>query len=380
MANDQISVMISSRCNDQFVRSDKRKTLSDVRKALKEEIENAKLFGHQIFKVWINEDSPALSAKNNSWEKCMKQAQDSNIFICLYNGNAGWGGDKSGLGICHAELMTAMNTAPGKVRVIELPMLNKNDKQSEHFAKYYKSINLFVRKIDDTSYADALSSIKDAVFDALHDAVINLVKSGVKEASLGRHHLGQALDWARMNYSERINAMKEIGQLSLNLQKTDSIKISNNLMHIGRKKKRIMLSLHAIPDSLSVSEAKNIVGRPFLNDDELLVNMAENVTGPLHIVLCFKTITESQIRANIGHPDIQIVRAPFGYFVAENTYKIQLAFICNCKDNSTTTNGLARMVDWIEQSEESELIAKRAKSRKNILLAIAKEKPKKKNS
>lgn len=53
----KIKVMLSSRCNDRFP-IDSDHTLSSIREQLKREIEGTKLFGRQVFEVWINEDAP----------------------------------------------------------------------------------------------------------------------------------------------------------------------------------------------------------------------------------------------------------------------------------------------------------------------------------
>src|ERR1700732_2955922 len=55
-----------------------------------------------------------------AWDQCMDQARDCDIFIALFNGNAGWP-DKSGtVGICHAEFEKAYTTAPGKVFIVNI--------------------------------------------------------------------------------------------------------------------------------------------------------------------------------------------------------------------------------------------------------------------
>jgi hypothetical protein len=135
----------------------------------------------------------------------------------------------------------------------------------------------------------------------------------------------------------------------------------------------VLVHMQAIPDALSISKARESVGQSFLNDHERLRDMKEKVFGPLHIILCYKTITENQVRSIIGYPDIEVVKAPFGIFAAEEIYKVQIAFIINCRDQTTTRHGLLRFIEWIKQSQESEWITKRAISRKKILKAIAKE-------
>jgi hypothetical protein len=376
MSNKRISVMISSRCDDTFVKNDRDSKLSSVRKELKKQIEETILFGHQLFDVWINEDSPPLPGDKDSWEHCMKQARDCNIFICLYNGNAGWKCEEYGLGICHAELETAMNITPGKVRLIELPFKKE---ESEHFRRYIERLNLFQKKLLDgdkerlekASFEEAYNSLFNAIVEALFDSVVALSHAGVREASKGRYHLGEALDWTRMSYGDRIKAMTDAGHTFM--EKQESLSLGDNMYDTKIGTNHVLVHMQAIPDALSISKARESVGQSFLNDHERLRDMKEKVFGPLHIILCYKTITENQVRSIIGYPDIEVVKAPFGIFAAEEIYKVQIAFIINCRDQTTTRHGLLRFIEWIKQSQESEWITKRAISRKKILKAIAKE-------
>jgi hypothetical protein len=95
--------------------------------------------------------------------------------------------------------------------------------------------------------------------------------------------------------------------------------------------------------------------------------------GPLHIIACHRTATETQAIKLLGFPDATVVSAPFGVFVADNIQKIQFVFIVNCRDESTTRHGVQRFFEWLEQTGEDVLIAQRAKSRASIVKAIAKE-------
>src|SRR5262245_50708873 len=85
-----MKVMVSSRCNDPFPR-DGGERLSIVRQKLKDELEAAELFGQRLFQVWINEDAPPASG-DDGWDACMKQVDDADVVLVLYNGNAGMDG------------------------------------------------------------------------------------------------------------------------------------------------------------------------------------------------------------------------------------------------------------------------------------------------
>ena len=75
------------------------KSLSEIRKKLKQLTESHSLFGKKVFKVWINETEPPEEGSTDSWDACLQAVKDADILISLYNGNAGWakeGGDIEG--------------------------------------------------------------------------------------------------------------------------------------------------------------------------------------------------------------------------------------------------------------------------------------------
>ena len=106
-----LKVMISSRCMVDF----DGKQLSDIRRELKQEIEEFTFFGNQMFEVWINEDTAPQGAKRDSWDVCIQAVRECDILLVLSNGNAGWAKAAGDIGICHAEMMTGLSEAPGKV-------------------------------------------------------------------------------------------------------------------------------------------------------------------------------------------------------------------------------------------------------------------------
>ena len=50
----------------------------------------------------------------------MDQARDCDVFIALYNGNAGWADTSGTIGIRHAEFQAANDRAPGKVFIVNI--------------------------------------------------------------------------------------------------------------------------------------------------------------------------------------------------------------------------------------------------------------------
>jgi hypothetical protein len=75
----------------------------------------------------------------------------------------------------------------------------------------------------------------------------------------------------------------------------------------------------------------------------------------------------------MGHPDLFIVQAPFGFFVADQTSFVQAFFLVDCRDEASTCVACQRLFDWIDQSGEGGRIVERAASRARILRAVAAE-------
>lgn len=369
--SSKLRVMISSRCDNFFPSNQKVKTLSDVRKGLKADIEAMEIAGKRAFEVWINEEVDPQGGIRDSWDVCMQAVQDADILLVLSNGYAGWAKSGDDIGICHAELMTGLSSAPAKVRLIDLGKVSitkdNEGNRNKNFQDYLDQQSLFrggtVKTVDD---------LKSRVKDALYDSVIKLTQSGVSQASRGKFHSGTALDWSRLGFEKRQQEMTTA--LEKSLQGRTGYKVVDGQILISLDNTKTLVRTHAIPEALTVSAAKEKVGQPFLEDHSLAGSLISNKCGgPLHIIACHRTATESQARKLLGFPDATVVAAPFGVFVADNIQKIQFVFIVNCRDESTTRHGVQRFFEWLEQTGEDVLIAKRAKSRSSIVKAIAKE-------
>ena len=365
----KIRVMISSRCNDRFPMDDEEQNLTDIRKDLKGEIESIEVFGKKIFEVWINEDTPPQDASVDSWEVCIDAVKNCDILLVISNGNAGWAKNSGEIGICHAELMTGLSLAPGKVFLISLSNIpvgeGEEAERNKRFQDYVADQSLF--RGGEVGNAKQL---KKRVREALNEALITLVHSGVREASKGRFHSGQALDWNRLGFVERQQEMKLVCRDTI-MKRARSVEEENNLF-VNINNSEILFVLHAIPASLSVSAATEMVGQPFLKD-YIFGSLLKKRGGPVHLIACHKTATELQAMKLLGCPDATVVSTPFGIYVADNIQKIQFAFIINCRDEANTRHGIQRFFEWLERTGEDVLLAKRAKSRANIVKVIASE-------
>lgn len=365
----KLRVMISSRCNDKYPPGETT-TLTDIRRELKTEMEGMEIAGKKAFEVWTNEDAPPAGGKWDSWDVCIEAVKDCDILLVISNGNAGWAKSSGDIGICHAEMMTGLSIAPAKVRLIALDNIaitkDAAGTRNQRFQDELSKQSLF-RGGSVKSEADLIARVKDA----LHDAVIALAQAGVRDAAKGKFHSGAALDWSRLDFGSRQTQMVRVLREAL-LARTGSSEDAGKLL-VKIDARDILVVTHAIPAALSVGPARELVGQPFLRDHQLASNLTGKRGGPLHIIACHKTATESQAAKLLGFPDATLVAAPFGVFVADPIQKVQFAFLTNCRDEANTRHGLQRFMEWLSQTGEENLLADRAQARARIVKAIAKE-------
>jgi hypothetical protein len=370
MAQRKLRLMISSRCRTKFPIGDAKGTvLSEIRKQLKKEIEAEEFFGKPLVNVWINEEETD-DGSNTSWEACTKQASDCDIFIALLDGEAGWQKDKSGIGICHAEFETAHAQSPGKVRVISLlgdkgKVKTKTGPDFDFVNAVTKADLLEARNIPD------VETLKERAKELVRELVLQLSHEGAREIKRSGPNTGQALDWSRMNFAERHDAMIGVLVSSLNIKKDANPLIDGVVVPVCGEK--VFFRPSAIPAAFNVSAAREMVGQPFLRDHEASAELKTTIGGPVHIIACHKGVTEAQAMSLLGFPDATIVSGSFGIYVADNVQKIQLCLIANCRDAASTKHGLQKLFDWLERTGEDQLLSDRAKSRSIILGVIAGE-------
>lgn len=368
-ASSKLRIMISSRCNDTFP-AGTMTTLTDIRKQLKMDIECMLIGGRAAFEVWINEDAPPSGGTWDSWEVCIEAVKNCDILLVISNGNSGWANTAGDLGICHAELMTGLSVAPAKVRLIDIGNIaitpDAAGERNKRFQDYVATQSLFRGGLISSTH-----DLTERLKEALHDAVIALAQAGVRDAAKGKFHSGAALDWSRLDFVTRQNEMKRVLRVAL-LARTNSKEVADKL-YVEFNGLEVLVEPHAIPAAMTVGAAKEMVGQPFLNDYLSAPHLTGSQGGPLHIIACHKTATENQAAKLLGFPDATLVTAPFGVFVADSVQKVQFVFITNCRDESNTRHGLQRFLEWLHQTGEEALLAKRALSRARIVKAIQQE-------
>ena len=372
MSVQALRVMLSSRNLDEVPFSPKDKpVLSDLRKSLKVAIEGLQIGRTRVFDVWINEDGAPAPGTENWWQHCLKQAETADIVIVLYTGKAGGtktGGDR---GICHAELEAAMRTGPARVRLVALPgppskKTDTRDPRDAAFQDYVDQIGLFRGGTVNSSVM-----AEDRVLEALAEAVTALTRRGRSSARSDKYDRGPALEWNRLSFVERQRRMREAlrdamvsGHAGADLGK-EAIKLP---VH-GTS---VLFRLDAVPGAMSVAEARELLGRPHLADHSFDDSLKESKSlGPVHLVACHRSVTETQALKVLGFPDAVTVASGFGVFIADNIQKAQLAFLRDCRDASSLRQSTQLFMDWLATSGESRQVVERAKGRKKIVRAVA---------
>lgn len=364
---EPLQLMISSRCSDIIQYDEETKqTMGVLRAELKTRLEAIKLGRKQVFKVWIHEDESNAGAIINDWGACMEKSRNADVFIVLYNGRAGWLGNdspvKDGTGICHAELSAAYDKAPAKVRSIQfVPLVVASPGSGDGpFQKYVSAL-----KIPGAQVKTGKEALERA--DELAAAIVlSLARDGVGVNSSGSYYAGEALTWSRMNFEKRRDAMTSVVVKLLRKRAVEKVKLPKAVAAIPLGESMIGFVCDSIPGSMGTAAARELVGQPFLKDHQHTQDWGAEIHGPVHLIACQKGVSETQAIRQLGFPDAVVVTAPFGVYVADDVQKIQMAFIANCRDETTTRVNVQEFLNWLSDHGESKYLVQRAASRRKI--------------
>lgn len=362
-----LSLFVSSRCNDLVLYEGWMQPLGILRRALKKKLEAIKLGGKQVFKVWIHEDESNANALTDNWEECKDKSRNADVFIALYNGRAGWLGTdnpvKDGVGICHAELSAAFNRSPAKVRSIQFSELVKADADSPDaaFQNYVRKLKIPGAQVKD---GEAVLKRGEELAAAI---VLGLAREGVGINSSGGYFAGEALEWSRKNFQERRRLMTgAVVSLLRRIDRSLAEYPPGDVAAVRIQGATIGFVCDSIPASMSTAAARELVGQPFLRDHELAGKWKDGLYGPVHVIACQKGVTEAQAIRQLGFPDAIVVSHPFGVYVADEVQKIQMAFIANCRDETTTKEGVQAFLNWLDDHGEVKYLVQRAVDRRRI--------------
>ena len=311
-------------------------SLLDVRKALQSELEAETLAGQPILEVWLNEAAGAEAGDDNIWDVCRQELTDAHIVIAIYNGEAGWQRQTGGVGICHEEIKYSLDHFPAKLYLIRLdfasdpalalrsPAELANEARNRAFTKFLAERKRWQDPANDDE------SLKEAVKLAVAKAVAELAINGSKEGRKGRYYFGSPLDWSRLGYQERkveienavVESLRATGGLDP-LEPDLARGMRSPGLVWGLDGARVLVLVHGVPSSFGIAEARELVGRPYLRDHvSPVASEGADLLGPVHLIACHKSCTESQIFSFLGHWNDFI--GPLIYLNTQEKYTLSL--------------------------------------------------------
>ncbi len=364
----KLKIFLSSRNNDQvLINGATGDTLTEIRKFIKKELEDTKFFGKDLFEIKINEDFGA-STSTDSYNKCLQEVRDSDFVIALYSGAAGWAPKGIDLGICHAELDTAMNISTHKTAIIDISKyypISTTDKDEKErnklFSDYLKEQNTFNNPLKLSKANESNDGFKRELLAAIQNVIYKHFSERIKLSNIYFNLGGNtkiSLDWKKLKYSDRDRNITTI---------------LKNLISLSPDFKIFISEAFSIPDNMSVEDAKSFTGRPFLKDQDLIpttIKTKSTKFGPIHFIGVYGNATEIQVKNLIGFPDISAIRDDFGIYVWEQNTHVQLVFLTECKTPEAVKSKFLLFNNWCRSNREYDNIIKRAEARFHILKSI----------
>jgi hypothetical protein len=360
---EKIKVFISSRVNSVLTGLPGQHTLTELRRFLCAELQKQVFLGEQVLEVLINEETFTGALNQNAFDNCMRELRSANIVIILYNGEAGWAiaGSTSANGICHEEALVAMSEFSEMSYVIDLrafatlPETGDAAVANANFSKDMTDAFPTIVAIPANNFeelqAGTLSQAQRLIWNALNKAMTTQ-----KQIVKGSGVFGATLDWSKMTYAERKASLEK--QLSA---------VFDPLAGFEQVFKRF----HGIPDNMSVADARNMIGRPFLSEHTDIQD-SNLKSGIIHFVAVYGNITEGQAKGLVGYPDLTVIKATFGLYLWEKNIHIQIFFVKGCINPQMIKTRFSEVTNWIKGSREEANILSRAASRFAILDTINK--------
>ena len=357
---EKIKVFISSRSNSDFYGLDRPYKLKDLREYLRDAIEAEKFLGELVFEVIINEKSFKGAMDQDAYNNCLDELRSSNIVIFLYNGEAGWPPTDGSNGICYDEFVIAMESFsfmsyPFNISsMFKLKTTKKEEERNKLFQKEFQRVFTHMETVQETSVdvlnTTLLKQIKMKLLDAFNKS---FQTQKLQVAAAG--NFKSTLDWSKLNYSQR---EEEI----LKEMRTDFV--ASGLL------KDTIINYKAIPDHMSVADARNRIGRPFLEEHLQLDKSPSKKKGLIHFIGVYGNATEIQVKNMVGYPDLTVIKTPFGFYLWDKTTHIQMFFFSKCINYQTIGLRQSQVKIWLDTSGELENVSQRAEARFEIIEKI----------
>ncbi len=235
------------------------------------------------------------------------------------------------------------------------------------FAAQVASLNLFRGGETATDTPTA----RRVALAALRNAVVELARNGARVTRMRSSYQGEALEWNRLDFGPARPGWRQPSSMSCSATPRQ-LPAGDNGAVVPVDGEPILFVCHAIPAAITIAQAREMVGQPFLRDHEYLPSAPPGTGGPVHLIGCYGNVTDPQARRQLGFPDATVVSPPFGVWVADPVQNMQMLFLTGCVDSVSTSGQADRAFVWLERAGEARL-ASRARSRAKIVQAITRE-------
>jgi hypothetical protein len=219
--------------------------------------------------------------------------------------------------------------------------------------------------------AETYEVIRDQCRLALRDAVGEMVharaQTGSTRFAAGR---GEALAWRRLDFRDRAQLMREhTVRAFVESRSGRDVGAADlaRLVEIQYGDAALLLRIDAVPATMTVAAAREMVGQPFLRDHLLADHLSEALAGPVHVIACLAGVTEAQAIRLLGFPDATIVPTEFGVYAADDIQKVQLVLLAKCINSTAIFNNVQTLLSWLDSSAEGERLAVRAEGRRRVV-------------
>lgn len=375
--NRPLEVMISSRCRTEVRRgaAGGTESLTDLRRRAKEALESRfDVSGERLFKVWINEDERRQGADETWYSASEKRAQKAHVVLVLFSGDSG-SRLVGPLGVCHAELLAAMEDSPAKVRIVDL---------RPAIAAPGDIDDVFITDVDGRALVTETASTGDEAVERLCGQALAAVRTLAHYGTLtvsGRTRSGSQIEWDRLSFEDRKARMESAVVEALDGVLADGAEVATPAGARGRVVsgtvggRVVVFACHGAPAGLSLGASREMVGQPFLRD-HLYAGLLDHKrktgrVGPVHVIASPQPVTEAQARRLLGFPDATVVKDAWGIWVSDALQRIQLVLIDRCTSASSTVARVQQAFAWLRVSGEDATLALRAERRARIVIAMA---------
>jgi len=369
-AGQKARVFLSSRMGYVFEGA----PLSKLREELKRTLESV----YPFLSVELAEQWTA-GRSGSARDLSRKGGADADIVVVILVDSAGYR-DEAGLYATELEINAAIEDSWDKMLVFAHEDLQRNlERQPASYRKLFRRLSDF-----ENGRIVSFFSTRDELLLGIVNGVSALAGSALRRFSSrisGKSE--EQADWELMTFTERFAQLKAtFREVAEGLDGIGTIHgLGFESEHDGHSlyvattgksaKRKLPVVVSACPDRYSFPEAARFVGYPFrtaVDAWEKLVKRWKQKTGPLHIVLIYRTITDTQIRRHLGNPDIRVAREPWGYFARDPERFIQTLYLVDCRDPVSLRERVHDALGWIAGGQLEKLLD-RAEGRGRILEA-----------